>query len=240
MSPEARTCPGLLFWQRRSSRRAARNTWPHARGCPERAERGAAPDADVSRGARLVAEARLHQLRRAGRADRRHAPGAGRAAPLDLGTPLPARARLLHGAAGTGGAAAGDLHRLADAQDPRRNRRRRPVRPAVARDPDRVVLGLPGAWRRAGDRRRVLRHQAGSRRDRRLRRLAARVARARQRLGWSRSPSSPSSPWRSWVRLSRSSSSWRVSSATSEGACGRPRSRCAERLAPLQGRTPQR
>ena len=78
-------------------------------------------------------QARLHQLRRAGRADRDHAPGAGRAAALDLGAALPARAQLLHGAARPRGAAARDLHRLADAPHLGRHRRRRPVRAAVAR-----------------------------------------------------------------------------------------------------------
>jgi hypothetical protein len=47
----------------------------------------------------MVAEAGLHQLRRAGRADRHHAPGTGGEAALDLRAALPARAELLHGAA---------------------------------------------------------------------------------------------------------------------------------------------
>src|SRR5882672_11354414 len=64
------------------------------------------------RGISLLAQARLHQLRRPDRADRDHAPGPGRAETLDLREALSARAQLLHGAARTRGAAARDLRRL--------------------------------------------------------------------------------------------------------------------------------
>src|SRR5213078_754253 len=57
----------------------------------------------LQRSAALLAEARVHQFRRARGSDRGDAPGAGGAHALDLGTPLPARAQLLHGAAGPGG-----------------------------------------------------------------------------------------------------------------------------------------
>ena len=129
-----------------------------------------------------MAEARLPQLRRPRRADRAHAPRAGRAPALDLREALPARAQLLHAAARPRGAAARDLHRLADAPHARRHRGGRALRPAVARDPDRAVVALRRVRRRAGDRRRVLRHQACGDGDRRLRRVPARLARADERL----------------------------------------------------------
>jgi len=50
-------------------------------------------------GAPLLAQARLHQLRRAGRTDFDEAPRAGREAGLDLRAPLSARAQLLRAAA---------------------------------------------------------------------------------------------------------------------------------------------
>ena len=59
----------------------------------------------------------LLSLRRAGRADRGDAPHPGRGEALDLREPVPARAELLHAAAGPGGAAARDLYRLAAAPD---------------------------------------------------------------------------------------------------------------------------
>ena len=54
-------------------------------------------------------------------------------AALDLRAAVPARAQLLHAAARARGAAARDLHRLADAPDLGRHRRGRAVRAAVAR-----------------------------------------------------------------------------------------------------------
>src|SRR5688572_27902634 len=68
---------------------------------------------DVRAGAALLGLARLRELRRAGRPDRADASRAGRTAPLDFRTALPARAELLHGAARSGSATAGHLHRLA-------------------------------------------------------------------------------------------------------------------------------
>src|SRR3989442_13793556 len=53
------------------------------------------------RGAHLLAEARLHQLRWACGADRDHAPGPGGREKVDRGAALPACAQLLHAAART-------------------------------------------------------------------------------------------------------------------------------------------
>ena len=99
----------------------------------------------VLAGVRLLAAAGLHQLRRAGRADRDHASRPGRGATLDFGEAVPARAQLLHAASRARGPAARDLHRLADAPNLGRHRRGGAVRAAVARDPGGVVLDLPGA-----------------------------------------------------------------------------------------------
>src|SRR5438105_5566689 len=93
---------------------------------------------DLSRGAALLAEARLRELRRPGRADRDHAPRACRASSLDLRAALPARAQLLHAAPRPRGATARDLHRLAPAWLPWRHRRGRALRRAIARDPPRA------------------------------------------------------------------------------------------------------
>src|SRR5687768_16382023 len=71
----------------------------------------AAPD--VRRGAPLLAEARVHQLRRADWTDRDHAPGAGREEALDQRGPLSPRAQLLHAFTRARGAATRDVHRLA-------------------------------------------------------------------------------------------------------------------------------
>ena len=109
----------------------------------------------------LLAQARLHQLWRTGRADCHHAPRAGGAAPLDQREALPARAELLHAAARPRGAAAGHLHRLADAPHLGRHRGGCAVRAALAVHPDRPELGLCGLWQRALGGRAVLRHQAG-------------------------------------------------------------------------------
>jgi hypothetical protein len=80
---------------------------------------------------------------------------------LDQRAALPARAELLHAAARPRGAAAGHLHRLADAPHLGRHRGRRAVRAALAVHPDRAVVGLPGFGDVplvAGP---LLRHQAG-------------------------------------------------------------------------------
>ena len=69
----------------------------------------------------------LLEFRRPGRTDRGDASHPGRGKKLDLREPLPACAELLHAAAGTGGAAAGDLYRLAVAPYRRRHHGRRPV-----------------------------------------------------------------------------------------------------------------
>ena len=130
----------LYLWCRRMRRRATPRLRERERP-PEREQRARARScagAQVacphpSRSVPLLAPPRLHQLRRARRPDRDHASRTGRRAALDLGGALPARAQLLHGAAGAGGTAARDLHRLAHAPDLGRHRRRRAVRAAVAR-----------------------------------------------------------------------------------------------------------
>ena len=136
----------------------------------------------------LLAEARLHQLRRAGRADRDHAQRAGRAPALDQRAALPARAQLLHAAARPRGAAARHLHRLADA--PHLGRL---VAGALFVLPSLFIL-IALSWiymrfrRRAGGRRRALRRQAGGRRDRAARGVAHRHARAAPTAGCGASP----------------------------------------------------
>jgi chromate transporter len=75
----------------------------------------------------------FHQLRRPRRADRDDAPGAGRAPPLDLRAPLPARAQLLHAAAGAGGDPTRHLYQLADARRQGRDHGRGVVLPARLR-----------------------------------------------------------------------------------------------------------
>ena len=128
----------------------------------------------------VLAEARLHQLRRAGGPDRHHAPGAGGAAALDLRAPLPARPELLHVAARPRGPAARHLHRLVVTSDLGRHRGGDAVRPALARDPHRSDLYLRHVRRCRVGARGVLGHQAGGRGRGPLRRLAHRLARARE------------------------------------------------------------
>ena len=105
-------------------------------------------------------------LRRPGRADRGHAPHPRRGEALGVGEPLPARAQLLHAAAGTRGAAARHLYRLADAPHPRRHHGRRAVHPARHRRHHGLELDLCPL--RAGRHRRrpVLRAQGGRARHR--------------------------------------------------------------------------
>ena len=117
------------------------------RGCERQREIAPRPPT-TRRGVPLLAAARLHQLRRPRGPDRDHASRARRRAALDLRVAVPARAQLLHGAAGPGGAAARHLHRLAHAPHVGRHRRGRAVRAAVARDPRRAVVALHGVWRR--------------------------------------------------------------------------------------------
>ena len=114
-----------------------------------------------------LAAGRRAQLRRPGRADRGDAPHPGRGKKLDLREPVPACAELLHAAAGTGGAAACDLYRLAVAPDRRRHHGRRSVHPARRRRHHGIELHLRGLWqcrlRRGG----VLRTEGGGARHRR-------------------------------------------------------------------------
>ena len=136
----------------------------------------------LRRGAALLAEAGLHQLRRAGRADRHHAHRTGRAAPLDQRAAFPACAELLHAAARPRGAATGDLHRLAAAPHGRRHRCRAAVRAALAGAADPAVVAVPHDGSAPGRGRAVLRHQTGRDRDRAARRMAHRFARTEQPL----------------------------------------------------------
>src|SRR5262249_59739674 len=68
-----------------------------------------------------LASRRQRELRRSRRADRGHAPHPARGEALGFGRAVPARAQLLHAAAGPRGAAARDLYRLADASHARRH-----------------------------------------------------------------------------------------------------------------------
>src|SRR3984893_5955073 len=65
--------------------------------------------ADFWRSASILAEARLHLLRRTDRPDRHHANRAGRKKEMDQPIAFSSRVELLHASARTGGAAAGDL-----------------------------------------------------------------------------------------------------------------------------------
>src|SRR5690606_1203622 len=71
------------------------------------------PTSDLCRRPARVGEDRAAQFRRAHRADRPDAPGAGRAAQVGERRAVFARVELLHAVAGAGGAAAGDLRRVA-------------------------------------------------------------------------------------------------------------------------------
>ena len=108
----------------------------------------------------VLVQAGLHQLWRAGGANCPHAPGTGGAQALDLGAALFACAQLLHAAARPRGAATGHLHRLADAQNPRRYGRRPAVCAAVFVPHDRAVLGVHPPRPVAAGGGFVLRHQA--------------------------------------------------------------------------------
>src|SRR3989344_5572986 len=108
----------------------------------------------------VLAQARFHQLWRAGGPDCDHACRAGGAPPLDQRKAISARPQLLHAAARPRGAAAGHLHRLAHAPHPGRHRGRGAVCTAFALHPDRAVVGVPAVWRRARGGRHLLRHQA--------------------------------------------------------------------------------
>ena len=137
----------------------------HAGAVPERSP---SPDHDIPfrRGRTGMGEDRGPQLRRAGRADRGDAPHPGRGEALDRRGPVPARAELLHAAAGTGSAAARGVHRLAAASHARRRRRRDVVRAArIGRDHG-AVLAVRRPRRRADGRGAVLRPQGGGAGDR--------------------------------------------------------------------------
>ena len=142
----------------------------------------AAGGREFLRGVSLLAEARVHQLRRTGRADRDHAHGARRAPPLDQREAFLARAELLHAAARSRGAAARDLHRLAHAPHVGRHRRGRAVRAAVAVHSYCALVGVRALRRRARRRRDLFRAQAGRDGPRAARRASRRHARAQERV----------------------------------------------------------
>ena len=139
--------PSTRCMRRRQRRAARERRLDRSSPAPDSAARRAR-SRRLRRGLALLAEARLHQLRRAGRADRHHAQRTGRTPPLDQREAFPACAELLHAAARARGAAAGHLHRLADAPHLGRHRRRRAVRAALAVHPDRLELDLPAFRRR--------------------------------------------------------------------------------------------
>src|SRR5947209_5815171 len=70
----------------------------------------------------FLVEARLHLVRRTDWPDRHHADRVGREEEMDQSIAFSARVKLLHAPAWTGGAATGDLYRLAFAQDLGRHR----------------------------------------------------------------------------------------------------------------------
>ncbi len=116
----------------------------------------------LRRGAARLGQDRRAELRRAGRADRPHAPRAGRREALDRRAALPLGPQLLHAAAGPRGHAARHLRRLAPARREGRPRRRAPVRAARrVRHPGAVdalcgpgqAAGRPGPVRRHPGRR---------------------------------------------------------------------------------------
>ena len=116
-------------------------------------------DVTPRRGGAHVGLRSAQQLRRSCRSDRRDASRDRGAAQVDRREPIPPRAQLLHAAAWPGGAAAGHVHRLADARHARRTHRRRPVHPPRRHCADGPVDHLRGLQRhdvRAGA---LLRHQ---------------------------------------------------------------------------------
>ncbi len=142
----------------------------------------APPPVSFWRSVLLLGEARLHQFRRPGRADRDDASGAGGEKALDL------RQRFLHAlnyCMVLPGPEAQQLaiyigwlmHRTLG-----RHRRRRAVRAAVAVHPDRAVVDLHRLRQPAAGGGPALRHQAGGHGDRAARGLAHRLAGAEERL----------------------------------------------------------
>jgi len=120
MSPSARRCPVQVWF--------SSLTWSPSLGHrPHHRTRARHP----GRILQILAQTRLHQLRRPRRADFDDASGTGGKTPLDFRAPLPARAQLLHAAARPRSDPTGDLHQLADARHTRRRDRRRAVLPAV-------------------------------------------------------------------------------------------------------------
>ena len=109
---------------------------------------------------------RAAQFRRARGADRGDASHPGRGEELDFRKPFPARAELLHAAAGPGSAATRDLYRLAAASHRRRHHGRRAVHPARRDRHHGPELHLRGLWQCRLRRGAVLRPQGGGARHR--------------------------------------------------------------------------
>ena len=128
------TLPGVADWSSGRARglRTPRRCDPVARG-----------DAHLVR--HLAAD-----VRRPRRTDRGDAAPSGRSPPLAQSAPVPARAELLHAAPRSGGAAAGDLHRMAAQRGSRRPDRRHPVRAARDAGPARPLGALRGVRRHRG------------------------------------------------------------------------------------------
>src|SRR4051812_6536225 len=107
--------------------------------------------AHLSRRTALLAEAGLHQLRRADRADCDHAHGAGRKEKMDRRGAFPACAEFLHAVAGTGSDAARALLWLVAPWDAWWHCGRAAVFSSVGRAALGTELGLRRAWQRAMD-----------------------------------------------------------------------------------------
>ncbi|CAA9526180.1 MAG: Chromate transport protein ChrA, partial [uncultured Sphingomonas sp.] len=140
------------------------------------------------RGKRHLGAGSAALVRRAGSPDCADAPGGGGRAAMARRAALPPRAELLHPAAWTGGAAAGDLHRLADARRSRRAGGRAAVHPPRRSRDYGAELGLRPVRERRGGRSGTVRAQGRSAGDRRAGVGADRTAHPARRLAKAASP----------------------------------------------------
>src|SRR5690349_6879918 len=115
-------------WTRRTTGRRGRSWLRRERGGRRLRCAGAEPWRAVRRGGAGMAAGGGAVVWRSGRADRGDAPDHRRRAALDRRGAVPARAVVLHAAAGSGSAAVGDLYRLADARHAGRDHGGRVVR----------------------------------------------------------------------------------------------------------------